>query len=208
MPGSARATVRPPGRPDARRGRAAVFGDPRGNLPRAAHEARAVAELLGLRAEVGEEVTLARVRAALREDGLVHLAAHGLLSAGDGFERGMELADGRLRARALLGEQTTACGTVVLSGCETGVNEQRPGDEPVGLTRALLLGGSSCVVVSQWQVADDSAAELLMAFHQELRAGAGAPLALHRAALGSAGGTNPRQHFYHWGPFVAVGDWT
>ncbi|MFB7247295.1 CHAT domain-containing protein [Streptomyces populi] len=193
---------------DARQGRAVVFGDPRGNLPHAAHEARAVAELLGLRVELEEEVTLARVRAALRGDGLVHLAAHGVLSVGNGFERGMELADGRLHASALLGEQTSACGTVVLSGCETGVNEQRPGDEPVGLTRALLLGGSSCVVVSQWQVADDAAAELLMAFHRELRAGAGAPLALHRAALDSAGGTNPQQHFYHWGPFTAVGDWT
>ncbi|MGW2373443.1 CHAT domain-containing protein [Kitasatospora sp. NPDC001683] len=191
---------------EARRGRAAVFGDPRQNLPRAVHEARVVADLLGVKAELGANVSLARVREALREDGLVHLAAHGVLSVGDGFERGMDLADGRLRASALLGGQTAACGTVVLSGCETGVNEQRPGDEPVGLTRALLLGGSSCVVVSQWQVADDSAAELLTAFHEEL--GAGAPLALHRAALRSAGGPDPQRHLYHWGAFVVVGDWT
>jgi hypothetical protein len=184
----------------------AVFGDSLGNLPRAAKEARTVARLLSASAQQGDEVTRARVLRALETCDLVHLAGHGRLSTGDGFERGMELADGALRASDLLGRRVKAA-TVVLSGCETGVNEHRSGDEPVGLSRALFLAGSRTVVVSQWKVADASAEALLAAFHRERAEGFHCADALHHAARVVAGEPPHRRHFYHWGAFVNVGDW-
>ncbi|WP_158801138.1 CHAT domain-containing protein [Streptomyces sp. NRRL S-37] len=189
-----------------RAGARSVFGDSRSDLPRSAEEAGAVARLLSVRERLGAEVTTARVLDALDACALVHLAGHGHLSTGDGFERGMDMADGVLRASDLVGRRVGA-GTVVLSGCETGVNEQRTGDEPVGLTRALFLGGCRSVVVSQWKVADTSAAVLLTAFHRELAEGFGCADALHHAARAVAGTPPHRRHFYHWGAFVAAGDW-
>ncbi|MFF4060732.1 CHAT domain-containing protein [Streptomyces sp. NPDC001668] len=188
----------------ARTGPRAVFGDSQANLPRSAEEARSVARLLAVEEKLSEEVTRARVLEALETCALVHLAGHGRLSTGDGFERGMEMADGVLRASDLVGRRLEA-GLVVLSGCETGVNEHRSGDEPVGLPRALFLGGTRSVVVSQWKVADTSAAALLEKFHRELANGHSAVDALHRVARAVAG--TARRHFYHWGAFVAIGDW-
>ncbi|KPI05282.1 CHAT domain containing protein [Actinobacteria bacterium OK074] len=190
----------------ARAGGRAVFGDPRGNLPRAAREAATVAGLLAVEPSTGAEVTAGHVLDALEHRALVHLAGHGRLSTGDGFERGMELADGVLRASDLLGRRIGAA-TVLLSGCETGVHEQRAGDEPVGLSRALFLGGGRTVVVSQWKVADASAETLLAEFHRELAQGVSCADALHHAARTVAGPPGRRRHFYHWGAFVAMGDW-
>jgi CHAT domain-containing protein len=192
--------------PAGRTGSAAVFADSLGNLPRSAREGRTVADLLSVGARLGPEVTGERVLDALASHALVHLAGHGRLSTGDGFERGMETSDGVIRASDLLGRHVGA-GLVVLSGCETGVNEHRPGDEPVGLTRALLLAGGASVLVSQWKVADASAAELLSAFHRGLARGLGCADALHHAAREAAGTAPDRRHFYHWGAFVNVGDW-
>lgn len=190
----------------ARSGACGVFGDSHGNLPRSAHEARTVAELRSVAPRIGAEVTSASVLEALGSCAVVHVAGHGRLSTGNGFERGMELADGALRASDLLTQRVRA-GVVVLSGCETGVNERRAGEEPVGLPRALLLGGATSVVVSQWKVADASAATLLSAFHRRLADGFGCADALHHAARTVAGVAPRCRHFYDWGAFVNVGDW-
>ncbi|GHB77714.1 hypothetical protein GCM10010377_79980 [Streptomyces viridiviolaceus] len=190
----------------ARSGACGVFGDPQGNLPRSADEARTVAELRSVAPRIGAEVTRASVLEALGSCAVVHVAGHGHLTIGSGFERGMELADGTLAALDLLTQRVRA-GVVVLSGCETGVNERRAGEEPVGLPRALLLGGATSVVVSQWKVADASAAALLSAFHRHLADGFGCAEALHHAARTVAGPVTRRRHLYDWGAFVNVGDW-
>ncbi|MET9613888.1 CHAT domain-containing protein [Kitasatospora indigofera] len=193
--------------PASRAGRASVLADPQRNLPHSVAEGAAVAGLLGVPAVTGEPATRAALLGALETAGLVHLAGHGLITTGSGFERGVHLSDGPVRAADLVGRRIRA-GTVVLSGCETGVNEQRAGDEPVGLPRALLLGGARSVLVSQWRVADSSSRDLLTAFHRKLATGDAPALALHHAAaetFRTPGGK--LEHLYHWGAFVLVGDW-
>ncbi|BAJ33062.1 MULTISPECIES: CHAT domain-containing protein [Kitasatospora] len=194
--------------PASRSAGRAVLADPQRNLPHAAAEGAAVAGLLGVRAAIGGEATRAALFAALESSGLVHLAGHGVVTTGSGFERGVHLSDGPVTAGDLVGRRIRA-GAVVLSGCETGVNEQRPGDEPVGLPRALLLGGARSVLVSQWRVADESSRELLTSFHQRLAAGDPPARALHHAAVEvSRIAEGPPRHLYHWGAFVLVGDWS
>ncbi|WP_370378111.1 CHAT domain-containing protein [Catenulispora sp. GAS73] len=202
---------------------AAVFGDPRGTLPSARREAVDVAWQLGAEPVLGPDVGRDRVLAALASAAVVHLAGHGSVSAADGFDSFMELADqDTLRAADLLPVRSAAR-LVVLSGCETGVSEQRPGEEQAGFIRALLLTGVTTILASQWRVADDSTRELLTAFHR-LRTGtpgtpgtasspgtAGTPGlgpadALRRAVL-DVRALPGRNHLYHWGAFVPVGSW-
>ncbi|MFE3107494.1 CHAT domain-containing protein [Kitasatospora indigofera] len=193
--------------PASRAGGASVLADPQRNLPHAVAEGAAVSGLLGVPAVTGEPATRAALLEALETAGLVHLAGHGLITTGSGFERGVHLSDGPVRAADLVGRRIRA-GTVVLSGCETGVNEQRAGDEPVGLPRALLLGGARSVLVSQWRVADSSSRDLLTAFHRKLATGDAPALALHHAAAETFRTPGGRlEHLYHWGAFVLVGDW-
>jgi tetratricopeptide (TPR) repeat protein len=188
-------------------GPAAVFGDARGDLRSAREEAIDVATMLATTALLGDDVTRHRMLDALHTNHIVHVAGHGHLSTSDGFASSIDLAaDDTLRARDLLGPRSSAR-LVVLSGCDTGVSEQRPGDEAVGFIRALLLSGVRSIVASQWQVSDASTRGLLRNFHEAARDSA-VPLAeaLRQAALRVR--SDPRHaHPYHWGSFSLVGSW-
>ena len=186
---------------------AAVFGDSRGDLPSAGQEAVAVADLLGVEPVLGERVDRAGVLTALTGAAKVHIAGHGRVSATDGFDSHLALAGAdSLRAADLLAVRCSAR-LVVLSGCETGLSQQRAGDELVGFTRALLLSGVPSIVSSQWRVADASSRDLLYQFHEFARDPA-VPLAeaLRRAVLHNRD-LPGRGHLYHWAGFTLVGSW-
>jgi CHAT domain len=188
-------------------GSAAVFGDSRCNLRSARDEAAQVAAMLGVAAVTGAGVTRERVLDALERDCVVHIAGHGELSITDGFASGLDLAGvAVLRAADLLGRPSRAQ-LAVLSGCETGVSELRPGDEAVGLIRALLLSGVRSTLASQWRVNDASTSDLLRHFH-EAAGNRGVPIAeaLRRAARAIRADPE-RRHPYHWGGFALVGSW-
>jgi len=144
---------------------------------------------------------------ALQNCALLHAAGHGQLSTADGFAAGLDLAGTDvLRAGDLLGRACTVR-LAVLSGCDTGRSELRPGDEAVGLIRGLLLSGVRSVVASQWRVSDASMADQLCGFHRVARDPA-IPLAeaLRRAARGVRDSPG-HEHPYHWGGFALVGSW-
>jgi CHAT domain len=150
-------------------------------------------------------LTRAAVLAALRDVGVVHLATHTGAAVDDGLAAGVELADGDVLRAADLLRAPIGADVVVLSGCETGVSEHRPGDEAVGLVRALLHGGARALLTSQRRINDQSAQHLITAFH-ERSATQPRAVALQEAMRSTAAETGSA-HFYHWGGFVLVGDW-
>jgi CHAT domain-containing protein len=202
-----RHTLRGGGPAAAPYGAAAVFGDARGDLPYAREEASAVAGMLGTTAALGADVTRERMLRALRTADAVHVAGHGHLSTADGFASGIDLAGGdSLLAGDLLGQRCSAQ-LAVLSGCDTGVSELRPGDEAVGFIRALLLSGVRSILASQWQVSDASTRDLLRRFHEAARDPA-VPLAEALRQAARSVRADPRYaHPYHWGSFTLVGSW-
>ena len=58
---------------------------------------------------------------------------------------------------------------VVLSACDVGRHDVRPGDESLGVTTAFLGAGAATVVASVTRVADAGAPEVMTAFHEGLR---------------------------------------
>ena len=97
---------------------------------------------------------------------------------------------------------------VTLSGCETGVNQNHPGDELIGLTRAFLYAGAPALVVSLWRVDDESVAFLMRRFYAHLRA-RHSPTAAHalRQAMLDTRAEPGWSSFDHWAPFILIGDW-
>ena len=91
---------------------------------------------------------------------------------------------------------------VVLSACDTGRGDVRPGQGVYGLRRALVAAGAETVVMSLWKVKDDSTGQLMEAYYRNLVAGQGRPSALN-AAMRSLRATLPHPH--DWAPFIAVG---
>jgi CHAT domain-containing protein/Tfp pilus assembly protein PilF len=91
---------------------------------------------------------------------------------------------------------------VVLSACDTGRGDVRPGQGVYGLRRALVVAGAETVVMSLWKVNDDSTQQLMEAYYRHLLAGQGRAAAL-REAMRWLRTTRPEPH--HWAPFIVVG---
>lgn len=57
---------------------------------------------------------------------------------------------------------------LVLSACETGLGMLQKGEGLIGLSRAFLYAGAENLVVSLWQVSDNSTSELMIEFYDSL----------------------------------------
>jgi CHAT domain-containing protein/tetratricopeptide (TPR) repeat protein len=111
----------------------------------------------------------------------VHFAVHGSADP-SGLDSGIQLADGRLTARQLLGLRL-ASRLVFLGACDTGKSERRAGDELLGLIRSAIYAGSPSVTASQWPVDQLSSTMLVLDFYHRLLAGSGKADALHASQL-------------------------
>ncbi len=91
---------------------------------------------------------------------------------------------------------------VVLSACDTARGDVKLGQGVYGLRRAFIVAGAETVVMSLWQVKDDTTAQLMEAYYRDLLAGQGRATALREAML-SLRATRPHPHY--WAPFIALG---
>jgi len=91
---------------------------------------------------------------------------------------------------------------VTLSGCATGMNFVSAGDELLGLQRGLFCAGASSLLLSLWDVHDQSTAKLMEAFYRNYIASQDLAGAL-QSAMKQLREENP--HPYFWAPFVLSG---
>jgi CHAT domain-containing protein len=70
----------------------------------------------------------------------------------------------------------------VLSCCDLGLADVRPGDETLGMVTALLQAGTRTVVASVAQVGDDTAMRVMTGLHAALQRGTQPARALAEAA--------------------------
>jgi tetratricopeptide (TPR) repeat protein len=172
------------------------------DLPWVHEEARRIAEQLPEALVLsGTNATLDRVRREAPDCDSLHLATHGVFRADNPTYSALELADGWLSVGELA-ELSRGCDLVCLSACHTGMSGVGPGDELVGLTRAVLGSGAGALVASLWAANDDTAPAFMSAFYAGLRSGVGRAASLRAAALE----TRMREpHPYFWAPFILVG---
>jgi CHAT domain-containing protein len=113
----------------------------------------------------GVEATAEKISVALPHATLLHMACHGRYSPESPLGSGLRLADRWLTARDLLAMQLRAQ-LVTLSGCETGVNLVKAGDELLGLLRGFFIAGAPRVLASLWRVHDSTTREFMAAFYR------------------------------------------
>jgi tetratricopeptide (TPR) repeat protein len=118
---------------------------------------------------------------ALDGVGVAHLAAHGRHQTENPLFSTLELAGGPVMGYDLQ-RLARAPAMVVLSSCELGLTDVRPGDETVGMATALLTGGSGTVVASVSRVADEAAMTVMTGYHRAVSAGTAPARALADAA--------------------------
>ncbi|PVG83319.1 hypothetical protein DDE18_08470 [Nocardioides gansuensis] len=117
----------------------------------------------------------AEVVAAFGRPGVVHVAAHGAHEEQSPLFSSLRMADGPVFAHEIADVRAAHA---VLSACDVGQSHVRPGDEPLGLTAALLALGVSSVVAAVAPLPDAAAAEAMVRYHRGLAAGQGAAATL------------------------------
>jgi CHAT domain-containing protein len=114
---------------------------------------------------------------------------------------GIRLGDTRLNLYDLYQLQLPA-ELVTFSGCATGMNSVAAGDELLGLVRGLFYAGAHTLLLTLWNVHDQTTTEFMTAFYRNVNAGQTKPLALQRAMIGLR---DRHSHPYYWAPFFLVG---
>jgi len=122
---------------------------------------------------------------ALAGADVVHVAAHGQHQPASPLFSSLRMADGDVYAHELPTGAIRAR-HVVLSACDVGTAQVRPGDEPLGLAHTLLATGVTCVVAAVAPVPDDETAAVMAAYHRRLATGLPTDEALAEAGAGSA----------------------
>lgn len=110
---------------------------------------------------------------------VVHLAAHGHHQSDNALFSSVDLAGGPLFGFDLSHRATPPM--VVLSCCDLGRSDIRPGDETLGLAAALLASGTATVIASVARVGDELAMSTMTAYHRGIGAGLSAAASLARA---------------------------
>ena len=96
---------------------------------------------------------------------------------------------------------------VTLSACGTGLGKQLGHEGTIGLARGFLYAGASTVVVSLWDVEDESTAELMRLFYRAMLGPRHLPpvAALRQAQIAMS--RNKRWTAYNWSGWAAIGEW-
>ena len=179
-----------------------VMGIPDERAPHILGEVESVALLLPHpELLVGEQATSGKLKEKGAESGLLHIATHGNYRQDNPMFSGIRLGDGYLNLHDLY-HMRLAAKLVTLSGCATGMNFVAQGDELLGLQRGLFYAGATSLLLSLWDVHDQSTAKLMQAFYKryiETKDMAGSL----QAAMNQLREEVP--HPYFWAPFVLIG---
>jgi len=179
-----------------------IFGIADERAPQILQEAQSVASLLPKASlHVGDRATSSVLRKQGPQSGLLHVATHGVYRQDNPMFSGIRLGDGYLNLYDLYQMRLDAR-LVTLSGCATGMNFVAAGDELLGLQRGLFCAGATTLLLSLWDVHDQSTAHLMQHFYRDyIRTGNMAGALQH--AMQELRRQNP--HPYFWAPFVLVG---
>ena len=190
------------------------------DLPSAAREANAVSDFYQTRRVLlRDEAREQSVKSEIEKANVAHLALHYVVDESSemlsGFPlapereaaRGRDNLDGFLQSYEIYKMKLPRTRLVVLSACQTGIEQQYDGEGVVGVARPFLVAGVPTVVASLWPVDTDASAELMINFHRHrTRDALTVTQALRRAQIEMARGQDAHyRHPYYWATFIAVG---
>ncbi len=195
-------------------GKALIVGNPKyfpdakwyfPQLPGAEREAQRAAHLLGTVPLLGSAATKREIIPMAKEASVLYLATHGVASeieplkssflalSGNSIEESrwtaLEIQKTRFKAKL-----------AVLSACQTGLGQVNDAGV-IGLARGFQISGVPRVLMSLWNVDDDSTAALMDAFVSELRSNYPSE-ALRNAILTTR---KEYDHPAHWAAFAHFG---
>jgi len=181
---------------------ALILGVPDPSAPQILEETRAVSSVLtDAEVYVGAEATDRVLRERGAHSRYIHIATHGWFRRDNPMFSSIGLGNTHLSLFDLY-QVSLPAELVTLSGCGTGLNVVVGGDELLGLKRGLLYAGAQSILVTLWDVNDQSTADFMKVFYQHLK-----DYGNKAAAVQSAMAAVRREyaHPFYWAPFVLLG---
>lgn len=174
-------------------------------LPAAENESRDAAAMMQGKSYIGNDATQEVLLSALRDNGIVHVAAHGVFNAKEPLDSRLVVPSsdkriGDLSALRLYGHGIKAS-TVLLSACSLGRGGITKGNEVNGFIRPLLMQSTRNIMTNLWEVDDDGAYAVTMSILKRVKAGQEMPVAFQegiKAVIADPQYASP----YYWSPFV------
>lgn len=179
-----------------------ILGVPDAQAPAIASEVRALQSILpDARVFLGPDANEEVLRTYGPGSSRVHIATHGYFRQDNPMFSSIRLGTSHMSLYDLCHLRLPA-ELVVLSGCATGLNVVTPGDELIGLVRGLLQAGAQSLLLSLWDVHDESTRDFMIGFYTRLQQGAGKAVAV-QGAMAELRMRYP--HPYYWAPFTLIG---
>jgi tetratricopeptide (TPR) repeat protein len=183
-------------------GETLVLAVPDARAPYIEEEGRFVASAMGnARLFMGADATEEQLRIHGPGSRFIHIATHGYFRQDNPMFSSIRLGNSLLSLFDFYQFHFDA-ELVTLSGCGTGMNVVIGGDELIGLVRGLLYAGAQTLMVSLWEVHDQSTAEFMRDFYEGYRNSANKANALRNAVLKLK---QKHRHPYYWAAFALVG---
>ncbi len=162
---------------------------------------------------LGETATEKKFKELAPNFQILHLAMHALVDHQESMNSKLvftqdndSIEDGMLHTFELFNMELPA-EMVVLSACNTGVGELQKGEGVMNLARAFAYAGVPSLIMSHWNVNDESTARLMTSFYKHLATGKRKDEALRLAKLDFLSeAMGVKAHPFFWGGFVVVGD--
>ncbi len=187
------------------------------NLPSAEKEVEQIASAYppGRRVLIGPQAVRSTIMNEIARADVAHFAAHfeidprsalssKLLLGPEPGERAHAQPAG-LTAADIYQIKLPRTRLAVLSGCNTGIEQQFAGEGPIGFARSFLVAGVPVVVASLWPVDSDATSDLMIAFHRFRRTNKLASTeSLRRAQLQVMADQNYRSPYF-WAGFTVIG---
>ncbi|MEM9859740.1 MAG: CHAT domain-containing tetratricopeptide repeat protein, partial [Bacteroidota bacterium] len=182
-----------------------IRGDDLTALNWTANEINGIKSYFDVMTMTGDNATKDMFKDNQKKYSIVHFAGHGIVDDKDPMKSRLafsSLEDSNdspyLFTQELLGMEIET-DLVVLSACKTGVGEFINGEGTLSLARSFFYAGTKSVIMSYWQVDDQSTSQLMQFFYQNLKSGMTKSEALRQAKLEFLETAPPeKQHPFYW----------
>ncbi len=183
-------------------------------LPFSTEEVISIKKITNAKILIDEEATESEFKALAPGFDILHLAMHTLIddedpmysklaftlsprdSINDGFLNVLEIYNLKLKAQL-----------AVLSSCNSGYGKLQKGEGIMSIARGFMYAGCPSVVMTLWEVEDNSGSEIMSRFYFYLKRGYSKNKALRLAKLDFLDkATLLKSHPYFWSPYIILGD--
>ncbi|MDH7446145.1 CHAT domain-containing protein [Aquimarina sp. 2201CG14-23] len=193
----------------------ATLRDTGDDLPGTRKEIQAIADIIDGQYYYGSEAVESNFKKNASYYNILHLALHGEVdnerpeNSKLFFTKSKDTIEDNLLYSHELFALDIPAELTVLSACNTGTGKIAKGEGIMSLGTAFQYAGTKSLLLSSWEVSDQTTPELMKYFYTNLKEGMNKAKALQQAKIQYLSSANlNRTHPFYWGGFYLVGDAT